>query len=114
VPKRGTTLSNGYRQAIQMLIQTQASARTQWSLHAVKVQHRIGMVEAGHISVVVVVAAHHRAIAYAASQFLIDQIKTEAPIWKKEQYDDGTSAWIVCARDVLEATDPAGVLHAHV
>ena len=34
MPKRGTTLSNGYRQAIQMLIQTQASARTQWSLHA--------------------------------------------------------------------------------
>lgn len=72
---------------------TEAQAR--WSLEDVQVQHRLGLVEVGQISVVVVVAAQHRAQAYAASQFLIEQIKHDVPIWKREQYDDGTCQWII-------------------
>lgn len=91
-----------------------AEARAQWSLTAVKIQHRLGVVEAGQISVVVIAAAQHRALAYAASQFLIDQIKREVPIWKKERYDDGTSQWVPCTREVLDAVEPAGAIHARV
>ena len=90
-----------------------AQANTQWSLQAVKVQHRLGVVETGQIGVVVVVAAQHRDIAYAASQFLADQIKHDVPIWKRELYDDGTSRWVSCAQEVLDVVEPFGAVHAH-
>lgn len=76
-----------------------ADAQARWSLAAVHIRHRVGVVEAGHISVVVMVAAPHRAEAYAASQFLIERIKREVPVWKHECYNDA------------EATED---LHAHV
>ena len=68
-------------------------AKRRWPLDAVRIQHRLGIVEAGEASVVVAVAAPHRAEAYAASQFLIEGLKREVPIWKRELYDDGTSRW---------------------
>ena len=83
-----------------------AEARAHWSLEMAVVQHRLGLVEAGGISVIVVVAAQHRAEAYAASQFLIDRIKQEVPIWKRHQYDDGTSQWTMCTQEVLAVAEP--------
>ncbi|PIQ83629.1 MAG: molybdopterin converting factor [Candidatus Omnitrophica bacterium CG11_big_fil_rev_8_21_14_0_20_63_9] len=68
-----------------------AETTARWSLDAVEIQHRLGLVEAGQISVVVVVRAQHRAMAYAASQFLLEGIKQRVPIWKHTHYDDGTS-----------------------
>lgn len=70
-------------------------AKARWSLEGVHVQHCLDVVEVGQISVVVVVAAQHRAQAYAASQFLIERIKHDVPIWKREQYEDGTSQWVI-------------------
>ena len=80
-------------------------ARTRWTLDGVQLQHRLGLVEAGQLSVVVVVAAQHRAQAYAASQFLIERIKRDVPIWKREQYDDGTSQWTTSTPELLEVAD---------
>ena len=88
-------------------------ARARWALEGVQIQHRLGPVEVGHISVVVVVAAQHRAHAYAASQFLIERIKHDVPIWKREQYDDGTCQWIAGAPELLDVADPSGADHAH-
>lgn len=85
-----------------------------WSLEGVQVQHRLGLVEVGQISVVVVIAAQHRAQGYAASQFLIERIKRDIPIWKREQYNDGTSQWVVGAPELLDVVDPSGADHAHV
>jgi len=89
-------------------------AKTRWSLEGAQVQHRLGVVEVGQISVVVVVAAQHRAQAYVASQFLIERIKHDVPIWKREQYDDGTSQWIVGTPELFDVADPLGADHAHV
>ena len=91
-----------------------AEARAHWSLEMAVVQHRLGVVEAGGISVIIVVAAQHRAEAYAASQFLIDRIKQEVPIWKREQYDDGASQWTMGTQEVLALAEPSGAAHAHV
>lgn len=91
-----------------------SQARVRWLLDAVQVQHRLGLVEVGQISVAVVVAAQHRAQAYAASQFLIEQIKHDVPIWKREQYDDGTSQWMTSTPELLDVADPLGADHAHV
>ena len=83
-----------YPEMAEALIHRLANeAQTRWSLGGVQVQHRLGLVEIGQISVVVVVAAQHRAQAYAASQFLIERIKHDVPVWKREQYDDATSQW---------------------
>lgn len=74
-----------------------AQAKTQWPLEAVQVRHRVGLVEVGKVSVAIVVAARHRAEAHAASQFLVEEIKRHAPVWKQEHYEDGTSQWVACA-----------------
>lgn len=70
-----------------------AEVQARWPLEAVQIQHRLGFVEVGQIGVVIVVAAQHRAEAYAASRFLMEGIKHQVPIWKREFYSDGTSRW---------------------
>lgn len=57
------------------------------------VVHRVGTVPVGAPSVVIAVASPHRAAAFAACRFLIDELKNTLPIWKKEVYADG-HAWI--------------------
>lgn len=104
-----------YPEMAQRLIhQLVNEVQSRWSLKGVAVQHRLGLVEVGQISVAVVVAAQHRAQAYAASQFLIEQIKHDVPIWKREEYEDGTFQWITSAPEFLEIIDPSGEEHAHV
>ncbi len=103
-----------YPDMAELLIQRLINeANVRWSLEGVAVQHRLGLVEVGHISVVVVVATQHRAQASTASQFLIERIKHDVPIWKREQYDDGTSQWITNTPELLEVADPRGADHAH-
>ena len=51
--------------------------------------HRVGRIELGESSVVVVVAAPHRPEAFEAARFAIDAMKASAPIWKHEEWDDG-------------------------
>lgn len=57
------------------------------------VQHRVGTVEVGEPSVVIAVASPHRDLAFRAARFLIDELKSSLPIWKKELYPDGAH-WI--------------------
>jgi molybdopterin synthase catalytic subunit len=52
-------------------------------------QHRVGVVEVGQPSVVIAVASPHRAAAFEACRFLIDELKKSLPIWKKEIYEGG-------------------------
>ncbi|MCA9567580.1 MAG: molybdenum cofactor biosynthesis protein MoaE [Myxococcales bacterium] len=54
--------------------------------------HRTGRVEIGEPSVVIAVSTPHRAAAYEASRYAIDELKVRVPVWKKEVYADG-SAW---------------------
>lgn len=67
--------------ARQSLEEIAKRAESQWSVH-VGVAHRIGRVAVGEISLLVEVAGAHRAEAFEACQFVIDEIKREAPIWK--------------------------------
>lgn len=56
--------------------------------------HRIGSLAIGEIAIVIHVSAAHRAEAFDACRFLIDEIKHRVPIWKREFYTDGTVAWV--------------------
>lgn len=60
--------------------------------HALAV-HRVGNVPIGEAAVVTIVAASHRAEAFLACQYLIDEIKHRVPIWKYETYEDGTALY---------------------
>ena len=55
--------------------------------------HRVGDLRIGEIAVAVAAAAAHRAQAFDACEYAIDQIKERAAIWKKEYYADGASDW---------------------
>jgi molybdopterin synthase catalytic subunit len=60
----------------------------------VVIQHRVGKLAIGEISVLVAVGCPHRGEAFAACQFAIDTLKHNAPIWKKEIFQDGASTWV--------------------
>ena len=56
--------------------------------------HRVGRLELGELAVWVGVSAAHRAAAFAACRWIIDEIKSRVPIWKHERYADGEPAWL--------------------
>ena len=73
-------------------IVTEAAAR--WSVGRIAVQHRIGLLRVGEVSVAIAVASPHRDEAYQASRYVIEQLKQRVPIWKREGYVEGSSAWL--------------------
>lgn len=60
--------------------------------------HRVGKLEVGELAVWVGVTSKHRAEAFQAAQYIIDEIKLRVPIWKKEYYKSGDSGWVNCHR----------------
>ena len=64
-------------------------AAARWPINAGAVEHRTGRVEVGGVSVGVAVSAAHRADAFEAARYIIDELKARAPIWKKEHWDGG-------------------------
>lgn len=73
-------------------------AGQRWSLQGVTIIHRVGEILPGEQIVLVAVASRHRGEAFAACEFIMDFLKTEAPFWKKEIFRDGRAQW-VDARD---------------
>jgi molybdopterin synthase catalytic subunit len=64
-------------------------ARERWPILAAAVEHRVGVVEVGEPSVAVAVSTAHRADAFEAARYLIDELKVRAPLWKKEHWMGG-------------------------
>ena len=60
----------------------------------VRIVHRIGKLELGEASVFIAVAGAHRDESFAALRHAIDRLKEEAPVWKREVYEDGSEAWL--------------------
>ena len=69
-------------------------ASERWELERVVVLHRLGDVPAGEHSVLCAASAPHRAPAFEAARWLIDTLKADVPIWKREARADGTEAWV--------------------
>lgn len=66
-----------------------AEALDKFSIRDVAILHRLGRLEVGETSVLIVVASAHRAAAFDACRWLIDTLKKTVPIWKKEHFVDG-------------------------
>lgn len=79
--------------ADQMMQQLIDEARDQWDLHGISIEHRVGHLTLGEISVAIAVSSAHRKEAFEAGRFLIDRLKEIVPIWKKENWSDGTTEW---------------------
>ena len=72
-------------------------ALSRWPLQGLTIIHRFGRIAPGENIVLVVTASSHRQAAFEAAEFLMDYLKTNAPFWKREESEKGTS-WIE-ARD---------------
>jgi molybdopterin synthase catalytic subunit len=78
--------------AIKELNTIMHKALEQFTINDCIVVHRLGRVDIGEASVVIIVTSMHRKEAFNASQFIIDELKKCVPIWKKEYFNDG-SQW---------------------
>ena len=76
------------------IAEIEAEARRRWPLDRVAIAHRVGRLELGEGSVAVAVSSAHRAEAFEAARYLIDTLKETVPIWKKENWHDGSSEWV--------------------
>ena len=73
-------------------------ASHKWPLQGWAVSHRIGTLKPGEVAVAIAVSAPHRKDSFAACQFIIDELKEKAPIWKKEVFEDGEE-WVSARPD---------------
>jgi molybdopterin synthase catalytic subunit len=71
-----------------------AETATRFRTTDIIVEHRLGELALGEASVAIAVAHPHRAEAYDASRYVIEQLKRRVPIWKREAYVDGTREWV--------------------
>jgi molybdopterin synthase catalytic subunit len=78
-------------------------AATRFETLDIVVEHRIGVLELGDASVVIAVAHPHRGEAYDASRYVIEQLKQRVPIWKLEQYVDGSRDWVAAGSGMRDA-----------
>lgn len=63
----------------------------------IRILHRVGWLEIGEIAVAISASGAHRDEAFTACRQVIDRIKQDVPIWKKEVYEDSSENWVVCA-----------------
>ncbi len=81
--------------ALQVFAQIAAEIHQKWSdVNRVVIHHRVGHLQIGEISVLVAVGCPHRSQAFEACRYAIDSLKHKAPIWKKENWVDGSSTWV--------------------
>jgi molybdopterin synthase catalytic subunit len=73
-------------------IVTEAADR--FATEDVVVEHRLGSLDVGDVSVAIVAAHPHRARAFEAARYVIEELKSRVPVWKLEYYVDGTREWI--------------------
>ena len=84
-----------YREmAERQLAELEAEARRRWPVIECSITHRLGRVPPTEASVAIAVSTPHRGDAFAAGQWLIDSLKHDVPIWKREQWADGTQEWV--------------------
>jgi molybdopterin synthase catalytic subunit len=90
--------------AVERMEALVAEARTRWpTLGRVAILHRTGVVELEDAAVVVAVSAPHRAEAFEAARFAIDELKRSVPIWKREAWAGGES-WGLEAQHIAEVS----------
>lgn len=81
------------RMAERRMKSIEAQVRKKWPVRKVRMVHREGRLRVGEVSVVVAVSSTHRAEAFEACRYAIEEIKTSLPLWKRERVR-GTARWV--------------------
>jgi molybdopterin synthase catalytic subunit/molybdopterin converting factor small subunit len=97
--------------ALRQMKELAAQARSQYAVRDVALVHRLGRLEIGETSVLIVVASAHRGPAFEACRWIIDTLKKTVPIWKKEYFEDG-AVWADGEPFPEEIARPAGTIGA--
>src|SRR2546430_2001471 len=71
-----------------------AEVGERWTGARVAVRHRLGLIPVGEASIAIVTAAPHRAQAFEACRYVIEEVKRRVPVWKKELRADGSETWV--------------------
>ena len=92
----GCVRYDAYEQmAVAVLTEIAGEASDMLGTDRIAVVHRVGDLVVGDVSVAIAVSSPHRAEAFEASRFVIEEIKKRLPVWKKERYGDGVEEWVV-------------------
>lgn len=83
--------------ATERLAEIAAQIHDRWAICRAALLHATGTLQIGQISVVVAVSAPHRAEAFEACRFGIEELKRDVPIWKKEALTTGEADWVMGA-----------------
>jgi molybdopterin synthase catalytic subunit len=99
---RALTLEHYPAMTLRAIARIADEAERRWGLLGCTVIHRVGRMLPGENIVLVLTAAPHRQAALDATAFLIDWLKTKAPFWKREEFQNGEGTWVE-ARDADDA-----------
>lgn len=80
--------------AEKKMAEIEQDARSRWPVGDIAIVHRLGRLELGDVSVAIAVSCPHRSQAFEACRHAIDRFKAIVPIWKKENWADGTTEWV--------------------
>jgi molybdopterin synthase catalytic subunit len=80
--------------AEKKMAEIEADTRARWPVGDMAMVHRLGRLEVGEVSVAVAVSCPHRGQAFEACRHAIDRLKELVPIWKKENWADGSTEWV--------------------
>jgi molybdopterin synthase catalytic subunit len=80
--------------AEKIMAEIEADTRRRWPVGDMLLEHRLGHLDVSDISVAVAVSCPHRAQAFEACRHAIDRLKELVPIWKKENWADGSTTWV--------------------
>lgn len=82
--------------ASEVIAAVAARAAQRPGVAAVAISHRVGLLNVGDVALACAVAAVHRQPAFDTAAWLVDEIKRELPVWKRQRFADGTDEWVNC------------------